>query len=358
VSAGSLIADYQIQNLERDLESARLSLETAIIRLQSGGESSEQSVVNAQIALANSQLSLQNARDSAPWTSLESARINLDKAQTDLDNAQRAYDEALSRADEPNAASSVDSAYERLESARTSLASAQTSYFSAAQNFNNHSYNVAQAENNVIQNQIALANAQSGDSSSAEQIQSVNDAQLRIDQIQEQIAQSSLYAPIDGVVLEVSIQPGASVQAFDPVITIAIPEPLENIANLPFNDIQRLSVGQVGICSPLNQPEAAVQCVVRQLPLSNRDADQTVRVAATLPDVPQSQVINVEMPLQVRENVLWLPPAAIRTFQNRSFVVVQTADGEQIFDVVLGLETDDRVEIESGVEEGMVVVGP
>jgi hypothetical protein len=141
-------------------------------------------------------------------------------------------------------------------------------------------------------------------------------------------------------------------------MTIAITEPQETIANLPFNDIQRLSVGQIGICYPLNQIEQAVQCVVRQLPLSNRDADQTVRVAATLPDAPQGQVINVAIPLQIREDVLWLPPAAIRSFQNRSFVVVDTPDGEQIHDVVLGLETDERVEIVSGVEVGMIVVGP
>jgi multidrug efflux pump subunit AcrA (membrane-fusion protein) len=73
---------------------------------------------------------------------------------------------------------------------------------------------------------------------------------------------------------------------------------------------------------------------------------------------PPGQLIEVEMPLQTRENVLWLPPAAIRMFQNRMFVVVQTPDGERVADVELGLQTDDRVEIISGVEEGDVVVGP
>ncbi len=321
-------------------------------------KAARQSVVNAEIALANSRLSLENTKNSAPWTQLESARIGLENAQRDLENAQRDYDEALSHAEEPNAASSVNSAYDRLQSAKASLQNAQNSYFSAAQSYNSHTIQVQQAENQVLQNQINLQNVQSGDTSSADQIQSVNDAQLRVDQINQQIAQSSLYAPIDGVILEVTINPGDSVQAFTSVMTIAIPEPLEAIANLAFNDIQRLSVGQVGVCYPLNQIDLAVQCVIRQLPLSNRDADQTVRVAATLPDIPQGQVINVQMPLQVEEDVLWLPPAAIRSFQNRTFVVVETPDGEQIHDVVLGLQTDDRVEIVSGVEEGMVVVGP
>jgi hypothetical protein len=64
------------------------------------------------------------------------------------------------------------------------------------------------------------------------------------------------------------------------------------------------------------------------------------------------------MPLQVRENTLWLPPAAIRTFQNRTFVVLETPDGPRSIDVQIGLQTDDRVEILAGVEEGDVVQGP
>jgi len=56
--------------------------------------------------------------------------------------------------------------------------------------------------------------------------------------------------------------------------------------------------------------------------------------------------------------VLWLPPSVIRTFQSRTFVVLQTSDGERTVDVELGLQTDDRVEIVSGVNEGDVVVAP
>ena len=189
VSAGTLLAQYQIENLQNDLASAQSSLQTALIHLQSGGESSEQSVANAEIALANSRLSLDNTRNSAPWTQLESARIGLQNAQRDLDTAQRDYDDALSRPDDPNAASAVNSAYDRLQSARASLKSAQNSYYSAAQSFNNHSYSVAQAENQVIQNQLSLENAQNGGSSSADQLQAVDDAQLRIDQINQQIAE-------------------------------------------------------------------------------------------------------------------------------------------------------------------------
>jgi hypothetical protein len=54
---------------------------------------------------------------------------------------------------------------------------------------------------------------------------------------------------------------------------------------------------------------------------------------------------------------LWLPPEAIRTFQNRTFVVVQTADGERVVDISIGLQTDDRVEVETGLSENDIIVG-
>ncbi len=357
VSAGTLLVDYQISTLENNLASAQLSLETALINLNSAGDNSEQSVINDQFSLANARLNLENTRNSAPWTNLQSAAASLESAQTNLDNALRDYNEAIGNPDSPSSAASVDAAYQSMQNAQTNLITAQASYYSAAQTFNNYSITIAQAENSVLQNEISLENTLTG-GDNPELVQAVNQAQLNIDQINAQIAQSSLYAPIDGVILEVAIQPGDSVQAYTSVITIAIPEPKEAIANLAFNDSQGLSVGMLGTCSVMNQPETAVQCLVRQIPYSNQDADQTTRVAATLPEIAMGQLIEVDMPLEVRENTLWLPPSTIRTFQNRDFVVVQTADGERVVDVELGLETDDRVEILSGLAEGDVVVAP
>lgn len=354
VTAGSLLADYQIDNLEDQLASAQLSLQTALTNLESNDDSSGDSVTNAQFALADANVNLASTVDNAPWTNVVSARQSLEKARVDLENAERDYNNALGDPSAPP--SSVDSAYNALQSAEANLLSAQTSYWSATQTYNNHQYNITNAENNVLQQEVNLENAITG-GGNASQIQAVNEAQLNIDQIQGDIAQSSLFAPIDGVVLEVNVSPGDSVQAFDTVITIAIPEPLEVNANLAFNDTQQLSVGMVGTCELMNRPETAVQCVIRQVPISNRDADQSVRVAATLEEIPSGQLIEVDMPLDVRESVLWLPPEAIRTFQNRTFVVVQTADGERVVDITLGLQTDDRVEVETGLNEGDIIVG-
>jgi multidrug efflux pump subunit AcrA (membrane-fusion protein) len=358
VTVGQLLASYDTTDLENQLANANITLQTAILNLQSGGDQSGQSVVDAQFQLANSNLTLQNTINSAPWASLETARISLEDAQRGLEQAQRNYDDAVSHPENP--ASAVDSAYQGLLDAQSRLESAQIGYWSAAQSYNNHLYSVQQQENSVLQSEINLQEAQSGTGADPTQLQAVYSAQLSVDQIAAQIAEASLYAPIDGVVLEVNVVAGDSATAFETVITLALPEPLEAIANLAFNDTQSLSVGMIGECEEFNRPETRVQCVIRQLPLSSRDADQTVRVAASLDDVELGGLVEIDMPLEVAENVLWLPPEAIRTFQGRTFVIVLTEDGERAVDVQIGLQTDERVEIlevEGSVQEGDIVVG-
>ncbi len=355
VSTGDLLADYDTSDLDNQLDSAQIQLDTALSGVDTSATGDIESVENAQISLANARISLENTKAGSPWTSVASARNSIDSAQQSLDNAQRNYRDALSHPENP--ASTVDSAYQQVLNAQNQLENAQYSYFSAAQNFNNYSYQVKQAENQVVQAELNLQraiNAAAGGVSD----ENVRSAQLNIDQIKQKIADSSLYAPIDGVILEVTIAPGDAVQAYNAVIVIGLPEPKEVIASLAITDANRLSVGMTGVCQVVNRPETAVGCIVRSIPLSSKDADQTTRVAASLTNIADNQLIDVEMPLEIAENVLWLPPSVIRTFQNRTFVVLDTPDGPRTVDVELGLQTDDRVEIVSGVNEGDVVIAP
>jgi multidrug efflux pump subunit AcrA (membrane-fusion protein) len=355
VSTGELLADYDVTDLQNQLASAMINLETAQSNVSSSTDSGIQSVENAEISLANARISLENTKAGSPWTSVASARLQLDSAQQSLDNAQRSYRDALSHPE--NSASAVDNAYQQVISAQNQLASAQVSYFSSAQNYDKYEYSIQQAENSVIQAELTLQRAKES-AAQGVQDESVRSAQLNVDTINAKIVESSLYAPIDGVILETYISPGDSAQAFKTVMIIGLPEPKEVIASLAIADASQLSVGMVGACNVMNQPDTAVGCVVRSIPLSSRDADQTTRVAASFSTLADNQLVQVTMPLEIREDVLWLPPSVIRTFQNRTFVVLDTPDGPRTVDVVLGLETDDRVEIVSGVAEGDVVIAP
>lgn len=353
VEAGAVLADLQIDELEDQLLNNQLSLDAARRRLEEGGDSSSNAVVDAQFNVANQNLSLEGQRATLPWSSVQNAAQAVVAAERQVENAQRSYDDTVSRPDSP--ASSVDAAFEQLLSAQENLAQQRRAYSDAAAQYYNATLGIQQQENALLQAEINLERAQTG-GGDPDLVDAVIEAQIALDRTIEQISQSTLVAPFDGVIIEITIQPGDQVEAFSTVITLALPEPLEAIANLSFNDIQLLQIGQVGICRDANNPDLEVQCIIRQLPLSNRDIDQTVRVAATLPELPQGALVEAEMTLRESLNTLWLPPQAVNEFGNRTFVVVQTPDGERVRDVEIGLQTDDRVEIESGVEEGDIVV--
>lgn len=358
VQAGQLLADYQLDTLEANLAQAESDLKFAEVNLNSGAEGNVDAVVQAEISLAEAKLSLERTKLGNPWTNVANARIQVQNAQISLDNAQRDYDDAISR---PNqAASQINSAYDKLVSARNSLRSAQNSYDSAAQNYASYQLQIASAENSVLKAQIALENARQGGGADPQQQQSVINTQMKIDQYKQQIAQSSLISPIDAEVLQVNIKAGDAAKAFDTVIVIGRSQPKEINATLAYTNASQLSPGLVGICQVVNRPETAVQCIVRRIPTSSRDSDQSTRVAASLEDfnLRTGQLVTVQLPLEVAKDVLWLPPVAVRTFQSRTFVVLQTPDGPRSVTVEVGLRTDDRVEIKSGVKEGDVVVGP
>jgi HlyD family secretion protein len=356
VTAGQLLADFQITDLENQLDSALLDLETAQTALLAGAQGGVQTVSDAEIALANARLSLESTRKGNPWPQVESARISLDAAELALESAQRAYDDAISRPDQP--ASVVEQAYDQLRNAENSLRSAQANYDSAAQSYITYQYQIAQAENAVIQAEQSLERARSGYIGDPSKEQAVRAAQLRVDQLNASIQQSSLYAPIDGQILNVFAKLGDQVQAYEAVIIIGLPEPKEVIANLPLPEAQKLSVGMVGVCQVMNRPDTAVQCAIRQVPLDAREADQTTRLAASLDDVMSGELIEVKMPLKVRVDVVWLPPYVLRTYQSRVFVTLQTPEGPRNVNVQTGLTTDDRIEITSGLAEGDVVILP
>jgi len=352
VKKGAVLADLQITSIENQLASAQVQLNAAISNLNATSNI-VQNVQNAEVSLANANISLKQSQLNAPWTALQTAQTNLDAAKATLQTAQQTLAADIGT-DQP--ASVISQAQASVQSAQTNLANSQSNYFSAAQQYQSHQFDVQKAQNAVAQAQIGIQSAQANTVVDPTKLQQVETDQLTVQNLQQQIAQSTITAPIDGLILSLTIKPGDQITAYTAVITIGVPTPLEVVANIAYSDASQLSVGLVGIAYPLNHPEQAVQSIVRRIPPSAKDADQTTRVDAIL-TLPEGSLVELELPEQVSHNVLWLPPTAMRTFQNRNFVIVQTANGQRSVDVTLGLQTTDRDEIKTGLNEGDIVVG-
>jgi len=199
-----------------------------------------------------------------------------------------------------------------------------------------------------------------------EQQQSVAEAQLAHNRLARQVETGRLYASIDGVVSGVSIRPGAQAQAYDPVMTVLDPGARElRVENVTGQDLNRLSAKQPVTVIFNRYEKQPVKGVVARLPQDNTSTqtevqtDSAVHISYDAPnvDLEIGDLAAAVITLQRRPNVLYLPPPALRTFQGRRFVVVQDGDRQRRVDVEVGIVSDDRVEIKSGLKENQVVVG-
>lgn len=91
------------------------------------------------------------------------------------------------------------------------------------------------------------------------------------------------------------------------------------------------------------------------------DMDKSTRVTieSTAEDggFELGDLVRVTVELERKADVLWLPPQALRIFDGRRFAVLQDGDVQRRVDVTVGIETPERVEIKEGLEEGQTVVG-
>lgn len=195
----------------------------------------------------------------------------------------------------------------------------------------------------------------------------VSEAQLRVDELQAEIEAAVLTTPTAGQVLTLNVEAGDLVSLEDVVVVIADLSALEVAFQPSRCDMGDLAEGMGAAGSVSNRTDEPLPMTVRQLPYpygsgNQGDDECTVRVAfdnaadgnALEVGTRVSMVVEIER----RDDVLWLPPAAVRDFNGRMFIVVQDENAQQRVDVVVGLENRQQIEIESGVEEGMVVVGP
>lgn len=197
----------------------------------------------------------------------------------------------------------------------------------------------------------------------------VQQAELRVAELEAAIANAVLTAPTDGVLVSLNLSSGRNVTAQEPVGTLADLDELEISANLQDFQMEELAEGMPITMATPNRPGETYTGTIRQMPYpygtrGSADVpptDESTRFAFdNLDDALQFQPgdrLSVVVTIEERSDVLWLPPAALRDFNGRDFVVIQDEQVQSRVDVDLGIEGDGRVEILEGLSEGQVIVG-
>lgn len=363
VQAGDILAQLEITDLEGQLAQAQVALQTAEINLQKAQQELEDQLLEAQINLEKIQLQMAQGQAEADSASLTSASIELSRAQQRVADAAYEYQKALDRPWEPE---HVVEGYARsLQRAEEDLVVAEANYNDTVSASNTDAYDsrILQLDQQLAQ--LKVDQLQRGVDPLLEL--DVEKAQLDIADVERQIADARLIAPFGGEVLSISARAGTRAEAFDTVLVLADPSELEITADLGDDALSEMSVGQQATIRLRNRPEEDFEGFVRSLPYpysggaaeADEEGGDVARITFVNEDVELElgELATVVIVLEEKEDVLWLPPAAIRSFQGRNFVVVQEGDSQRRVDVRLGIESEARVEILEGVEEGQTVVG-
>ncbi len=199
----------------------------------------------------------------------------------------------------------------------------------------------------------------------------VSQAQTRLADIEVQLNHTQLIAPFSGELTSFSLSPGQTVRPFTRVGVLANTELLEASATLIERDLELLAEGMVATISVANRPGEALAAEVRRLPFPYGNSTENTDVAESDPNVriafedatqaaefDLGDRVTVTIVVERQLNVLWLPPAAVREFNGRHFVIVQEDEVERRVDVTVGIEGDGRVEISGGVAAGDQIIGP
>ncbi len=252
---------------------------------------------------------------------------------------------------------------------------------------------VAQARNAITFAEINLAHAESGaaervapafDVEKAKNDLRTNKVTLQLAEVARAAAQDQLHytritAPMDGIVIQRSIQPGEvvvpGVQAtFDgrPLLTIADVSRLLVKVDLNQIDVAKVKLGLTATLTLDALPGHAYEATVTRIaPASVKQPGKDLEVfpieltiAAVDGQIKPGMTADVRVHLDDKAGVIALPIEAVVKDQGKAFVtrLVEKEPGKQEtarVEVTLGARSDRQVEIVSGVEEGaQIVVNP
>ena len=362
--ADAAAAELAYVQAQRNLEQVNLDAPVKLAEARQALEKTRKELEKAQAAV--DALKYPRVTDSL---TLDKFRTEFAITRQNLEDAQNRYDELASR---------PETDLERAD-ALNALIEARRAHYLATINLNWAEGKITQAE--IDQAQVALDLAKANYDKAAAEVQrwetdsptselamaklTLADAESRFTLAKKAQEAVELRAPFAGQVLSLGIAPGSSIKAFQAVLTLADPAKLEIRAIPSSEDLTRLGIGQVAIVRLSSQTGKEWTARITNVPMvtntASSGAGQDTSVHLRLDDVTVPLALGdaatVLAAIDTRENVFWLPPAALRQFQGESFVFVETNGVQRRVNVTLGVQSADRIEIISGLEEGQTVVG-
>jgi multidrug efflux pump subunit AcrA (membrane-fusion protein) len=357
VKVGDLLAELEVTDLKNQITQAEAELQSVQLDY-------ERRVTEANNSVRAAELRLAKLETESNATQMINARINLERARTRLADAQDEYNKSLDRSWEraevrEGYANAVTDAQWALEVAEAQYQDVQAAAQRAV-------YDLELSQMDLDLTQMRLTEIQTG--------LDVTRTVLSLSRLYDQLSDARIVAPFDGVILESNVIEGRQVQGYAPLMLLADPDVLEISADLQDAEMSELTEGTTVVAEFVNRPGTEYSGFIRRLPypygssgrtegVQTDDEDQSVRITLegvdlTADNYAISDRLRLSVELERSVNALWLPPQAVRTFEGRSFVVIQEGGAQRRIDVRVGIRSADRLEILDGLSEGQFVIAP
>jgi multidrug efflux pump subunit AcrA (membrane-fusion protein) len=361
VKEGDLIAELDVEGLTNQLAQAQIALDKAQVTLEQAQQANERQIAEGKINLEIKKIRLDKAKEQDPSLNTQVAKFRLDEATAALQLAQAAYDRISWQ---PGIAAT--STARNLQSATTSYDIAKTNYEIAVQAEKSYQYDLDAMQKDYDLAVLEQSYLEEGVDPNL--VKAVDQAKLTVERAQSQIGATQIIAPFDGVVNNISITKGRQVTAFQTVVVVADPSQGEITAQLSDTDMGNLKEGMPVTATLSSFAGAPFPGKISKLPypfsgggtapkLDNADTSTHITLDDTSIKLTPGDSVKVAVLLEKADDTLWLPPAAVRTFEGRNFVVVQAENNRQRrIDIKVGIIGTERIEILEGLEEGQIVI--
>ena len=355
VQEGDLLAELEVTDLKNQITQKEAEL-------QSVQMNHERRVTEAENSVRAAELNLAKLQASTSESSIISARINLERARIRLAEARDDYNKSLDRDWEKEEVR--DRYAEAVRDAQWSVEISEAQFADAQKAQQRNGYELELSQMNLDLAKLSMSEIEIG--------LDVTRTVLSLDRLTDQLSDARVVAPFAGVVLQSSIMEGKQVQGYSTMMVLADPTELDVSADLQASEMSELVEGMPVVAEFVNRPGEEYAGVIRRLPypysgggLSETvdDEDQSTRITLEGIDPVEAGWImgdrlRLTSELERSEGTLWLPPQAVRTFEGRSFVVIQEGSAQRRIDVRVGIRSDARIEILDGLEEGQVIIAP
>ncbi|HEV7664358.1 MAG TPA: efflux RND transporter periplasmic adaptor subunit, partial [Chloroflexota bacterium] len=189
----------------------------------------------------------------------------------------------------------------------------------------------------------------------------VDGAQAQLDLAQIGLRETTILAPVDGVVSERLVAPGALVNVQTPLVTL-VPPSLEVVVN-----VEEKLLGQVAVGQPVQLEVAAfpgqtfggkVQSVSPTLDTRNRTAAVRIEPSEAADKLRAGMFVRLQIVTGQKQDAVIVPRQALLNTGPGDSLVLTVDDGGTVHKqrVRIGLQNAEFVEVISGIDVGGLVV--